>query len=195
METTWKRFCSLFLVMLKIGLFTFGGGYAMIALLEKEISEKRGWLTKEEFLDMIALTTAAPGSVAVNASVYLGYQRCGIGGAVAATLGVCLPSFGILYLISLFYDTFMSFTIVQYAFRGIQVCVVYLIFSAGWNMIKTMKKSVENYVITLTVLLSMLFCTLCGFSFSTVLCIVCSGLGGVIWYAVRTLRKKRGDPS
>ena len=90
---------TLFLVFLKIGAFTFGGGYAMIALLENEFVEKRNWLEQKEFLDMVAIAESTPGPVAVNSATYIGYKMAGTAGAAVATLGVCLPSFGISYLI------------------------------------------------------------------------------------------------
>ena len=120
---------TLFLVFLKIGAFTFGGGYAMIALLENEFVEKRDWLEQKEFMDMVAIAESTPGPVAVNSATYIGYKMAGTAGAAVATLGVCLPSFGIIYLISLFFDQFLSLRLVGCAFRGIQVCVIYLILS------------------------------------------------------------------
>ena len=137
-----REYFVLFLTMLKIGLFTFGGGYAMIALLENEFVVKKRWLDRDEFLDVAAIAESTPGPIAINAATYIGYKNAGVGGAVVATLGICVPSVTIIYLISLFFDTFLSLTYVAYAFKGIQVCVVYLILSAGLRMLKKMKKSV-----------------------------------------------------
>ena len=132
---------TLFLVFLKIGAFTFGGGYAMIALLENEFVEKRNWLEQKEFMDMVAIAESTPGPVAVNSATYIGYKMAGTAGAAVATLGVCLPSFGIIYLISLFFDQFLSLRLVGCAFRGIQVCVIYLILSAGLKLWKGLEKT------------------------------------------------------
>lgn len=126
-----KKIWALFLTFLKIGAFTFGGGYAMIAPLEDEFLSKKKWLDKEEFLNMVAIAESTPGPVAVNSATYLGYRLAGVPGAFAATAAVCLPSFFVIYLISLFFDQFLSLTYVDYAFRGIRVCVVYLIFPQG----------------------------------------------------------------
>ena len=140
-------YLSLFITMLKIGMFTFGGGYAMIALLENEFVEKKKMLEKDEFLDMAAIAESTPGPIAINAATYIGYKNAGIAGAIAATLGICIPSFTIIYVISLFFDAFLSLTYIAYAFKGIQVCVVYLILSAGLKMLKQMKKTVLNICI------------------------------------------------
>ena len=118
----WELFSTLF----KIGLFTFGGGYAMIAFFESEFVEKKKWLDKEEFLDMVAIAESTPGPIAINSATYVGYKNAGIIGAACATLGVVLPSFIIIYVISLFLDAFLTFELVGYAFKGIQAGVVYL---------------------------------------------------------------------
>jgi chromate transporter len=115
-----KLVFTLFLTMLKIGLFTFGGGYGMIALLENEFVAKRKWITKEEFLDMIAIAESSPGPIAINSSTYIGYKKAGFLGSLFATIGVCIPSFVIIFIISLFLDAFLKLTYVAYAFKGIQ---------------------------------------------------------------------------
>ena len=135
-----KKYLNMFLTMLKIGLFTFGGGYAMIALLEDEFVSKKKWVDHEEFLDIAAIAESTPGPIAINAATYIGYKLFGILGSIVATVAICIPSFVIIYAISLFFDAFLSFTLVAYAFRGIQVCVVYLILSAGLKMLRKMKK-------------------------------------------------------
>ena len=147
---------SLFLTMLKIGVFTFGGGYAMIALLENEFVEKKKWLEKDEFLDVAAIAESTPGPIAINAATYIGYKKAGIIGSIMATLGICVPSFVIIYTISLFFDAFLSLTLVAYAFKGIQICVVYLILTAGLKMLKQMKKNVFNVIIISITLICMI---------------------------------------
>ena len=121
MEIKMKKLIQLFLTFLKIGAFTFGGGYAMIALLENEFIEKKKWIDREEFLNMVAVAESTPGPVAVNSATYLGYRVGGVAGAALSTLAVSIPSFVIIYLISLFFDKFLSLTYVAYAFKGIQV--------------------------------------------------------------------------
>lgn len=106
-----KKLCTLFLTFLKIGAFTFGGGYAMVALLENEFIAKKKWIDKKEFLDMIAIAESTPGPIAINSATYIGYHIAGVPGAATATLGVCIPSFVIIYLISLFFDQFFELEI------------------------------------------------------------------------------------
>ena len=151
-----KKCLRLFFTMLKIGLFTFGGGYAMIALLENEFVEKKKYMEKDEFLDMVAIAESTLGPIAINAATYIGYKRAGVLGSTMATVGVCIPSFAIIYIISLFFDAFLSVRLVECAFRGIQVCVVYLIFSAGLKMLRQMKRTVLSVGIVSAVGLCML---------------------------------------
>ena len=184
---------SLFLTLMKIGLFTFGGGYAMIALLENEFVSKRKWLDKEEFLDMVAIAESTPGPIAINAATYIGYKNAGFLGAILATVGVCIPSFLIIYLISLFFDAFLSLTYVSYAFRGIQVCVIYLILSAGLKLLKGMKKRVFSVtLLTVTVLCMVLF-SLLSVSFSAVFYILIGGMAGLTGYLCRKLSRSGAE--
>ena len=170
----------LFLIMLKIGLFTFGGGYAMIALLQDEFVSRRQWLEKEEFLDLTAIAESTPGPIAINAATYIGYQRQGFLGATVATVGIALPSFTIIFLISLFFDAFLSLSYVQYAFRGIQVCVIYLILSAGLKMLHSMKKNAFNLTVLISTVSVMILFSLLAVRFSTILYILISGTAGVV---------------
>ena len=180
---------ELFWTFCKIGMLTFGGGYAMIALLENEFVEKKGWLDRDEFLDMAAIAESTPGPVAVNSATYLGYKIGGVAGAALSTLAVCLPSFVIIYVISLFFDQFLSLKYVAYAFRGIQACVVYLIFSAGLRMIKALDKSVMNKVIVALVMAAMAISSALAVSFSSIFYILICGLIGL---AVWGIRRGRG---
>ena len=185
-----KVYLSLFLAMLKIGLFTFGGGYAMIALLENEFVEKKKWLEKDEFLDVAAIAESTPGPIAINAATYIGYKNSGMIGSMIATLGICIPSFVIIYAISLFFDAFLSLTLVAYAFKGIQICVIYLILTAGLKMLKQMKKTVFNTVIISVTLISMIVFSLFAVKFSTIFYILISGACGVVVYFLGKIRKE-----
>ena len=185
-----KKHLSLFLTMLKIGLFTFGGGYAMLALLENEFVSKKNWLHKDEFLNMAAIAESTPGPIAINAATYIGYKNAGVTGAVLCTLGVCIPSFVIIYLISLFFDAFLTFTIVAYAFKGIQICVIYLILSAGMKMLKEMEKKTFNLVILSTVIVTMVTLSVLAVRFSTVFYILISRAAGVLVMLIRRLKKE-----
>ena len=181
---------TLFGTFFKIGLFTFGGGYAMIALLEDEFITKKHWLGRDEFLDMAAIAESTPGPVAINSATYLGYKLAGVPGAAVATVAVSLPSFGIIYAISLFFDQFTSLTVVAHAFQGIQVCVIYLIFSAGVRMLKALDKSPFATGVLAAVMLVMVGLSLAGVSVSSILLILLSGAAGVAAWLIG--RRKEG---
>ena len=185
-----KDYLSLFLTMLKIGLFTFGGGYAMIALIENEFVEKKKWIEKDEFLDIAAIAESTPGPIAINAATYIGYKNSGIIGSIIATLGICIPSFVIIYAISLFFDAFLSFTLVAYAFKGVQICVVYLILTAGLKMLKQIKKTTFNMIIISLTLICMIVFSLFAVKFSTIFYILISGACGVAVYLLCKIRKE-----
>ena len=188
-----KACLRLFLTMLKIGVFTFGGGYAMIALLENEFVAKKKWIEKDEFLDVAAIAESTPGPIAINAATYIGYKKAGIIGSIIATLGICIPSFVIIYAISLFFDAFLSLTLVAYAFKGIQICVVYLILTAGLKMLKQMKKTVFNMIIISITLICMVIFSLFAVKFSTIFYILISGICGVVVYLLGKIRKDKKD--
>lgn len=184
-----KKVLRLFLVMVKIGLFTFGGGYAMIALLESELVAKRNWLEKDEFLDMVAVAESTPGPVAVNMATFIGYRQGGVAGAAFSTIGVCLPSFLIIFGISFFFDAFLSLSYVSYAFKGIRVCVIYLILSSGWKLLKTMERTPFSLLLFGTVFSAILVFSLLSVRFSSVLYILLSALAGFFLYLIQKLRK------
>ncbi|MGM9666550.1 MAG: chromate transporter [Eubacteriales bacterium] len=184
-----KKVLRMFLVMVKIGLFTFGGGYAMIALLESELVAKRKWLEKDEFLDMVAVSESTPGPVAVNMATFIGYRKGGVAGAAFSTLGVCLPSFLIIFGISFFFDAFLSLSYVSYAFKGIRVCVIYLILSSGWKLLKTMERTPFSLLLFGTVFSALLIFSLLSVRFSSVLYILLSALAGFFLYLIQKIRK------
>lgn len=185
-----KSLGTLFFTFFKIGLFTFGGGYAMIALLEEEFIQRRKWLDKDEFLDMAAIAESTPGPVAINSATYLGYKLAKVPGAATATVAVCLPSFLIIYAISLFFEQFTQLTVIANAFKGIQVCVIYLIFSAGVRMLKALDKSPFATCVLAAVMLVMVGLSLAGVSVSSILLILLSGAAGVVAWLIG--RRKEG---
>lgn len=185
-----KSLETLFFTFFKIGLFTFGGGYAMIALLEEEFIQRRKWLDKDEFLDMTAIAESTPGPVAINSATYLGYKLAKVPGAATATVAVCLPSFLIIYAISLFFEQFTQLTVIANAFKGIQVCVIYLIFSAGVQMLKALDKSPFATGVLAAVMLVMVGLSLAGVSVSSILLILLSGAAGVAAWLIG--RRKEG---
>ena len=181
---------AILLSMLKIGCFAFGGGYAIIALLENEFISKRNWIDHEEFLDVVAIAESTPGPIAINVATYIGYKLKGFIGAVVATVGMCLPSFVIMYLVSLFYEQFMEITLVAAAFKGIQICVVYLIASAGLKMLKKMKKTSQNVIVFSVTCIGMIFCTLFDIRISSVWFILAAGVLGLLIFFIKKDKAK-----
>ena len=165
----------------------------MIALLENEFVSRKQWLEKDEFLDVAAIAESTPGPIAINAATYIGYKKAGVLGSVMATLGVCIPSFTIIYVISLFFDAFLSLTYVQYAFKGIQVCVVYLILSAGLKMLKQTEKTAFNIVVVSLTMIFLIVFSVFAVRFSTVFYILISGAVGVVVYLLGRLRKENRE--
>lgn len=138
---------DMFLVMAKIGAFTIGGGYAMILMIEKEVTS-RGWISKEEFPDLIALSQAAPGLLAVNISIFTGYKLRGVPGAIIATLGSCMPPFLMILAIALFFSKYANNSIVRKVFAGMRPAVVALIAVPMIKMAKTSCKVWWQWIIT-----------------------------------------------
>lgn len=184
---------EMFLAFFKIGLFTFGGGYAMLALIESELVEKKKWIEKEEFLDMVAIAESTPGPIAINSATYIGYKRGKVLGAAFSTLGVVLPSFIIIFVISLFLEAFLTFELVGYAFRGIQACVVYLIISAGIKMFNGLKRTPMSVAILCVVTLIMVALSVFAASFSTIILILISGCVGLAVHYVGAMCEKRRE--
>ncbi|NLB29028.1 MAG: chromate transporter, partial [Clostridiales bacterium] len=131
---------DLLLTFAKIGLFTFGGGYAMIALMDNECVERKKWITHDEFMDVTVIAESTPGPIAINGATYIGYRQAGVCGAIFATVGIVLPSFLILYLISLFFSNILEVAIIANAFRGIKIAVGVLILNAAIKMFRKMQK-------------------------------------------------------
>jgi chromate transporter len=189
-----KPLFPLFISMLKIGLFTFGGGYAMIRLLEDEFVNRKRWIDLDEFMDLVAIAESTPGPIAINCATYIGYKKAGVWGSVFATLGMVIPSFTIIYLISLFFDRFLSVTWIASAFRGIQACVIFLILSAGVRMLKKIKKSVYTVTVMLATFACMITFSLFGVKISSVFYILISGAAGLLLYTVRYIKGKHMGP-
>ena len=143
LKLLWQLFCSFG----RIGAFTFGGGYAMIPLIQREASQKRGWVSDEDILEIVAIAESTPGPIAINAATFIGYRTAGVPGAAAATFGVVLPSFLIILTISGILRQFQENVYVQYAFRGIRAGVLALILKAMWGMFKKCKKTTVAYIV------------------------------------------------
>lgn len=190
-----KTILKLFFTMFKVGLFTFGGGYAMIAVLEHEFVEKNGWIDKDEFYDMLAVAESTPGPIAINSSTFIGYRLAGVLGSVFSTIAMCLPSLIIIYSISLFFDAFLSITVVAYAFKGIQACVCYLILSAGIKMVKKLKKNALTITLTTLTFLVYIAFTLFAVKFSSIFYILIGAGVTITAYLITVISKKKGGKS
>lgn len=181
---------KLMLIMMKTGAFTFGGGYAMISLLYSEFVERQMFLSHGEFMDIVAIAESTPGPIAINISTYIGYKRAGFLGAIFSTLGMCLPSFIIIYVISLFFNDFLSIPWVSSAFRGIQICVIYLILSAGIKMVRQLKKSAFNIVILIATASLMVIFSIFSVNFSAIFFILISGGLGLLFFLIKFFKEK-----
>ena len=159
---------ELFITFAKIGLFTFGGGYAMIALIEDECVDKKRWMTQDEMMNMTVIAESTPGPIAINCATFAGYKKAGFLGALAATIGMVVPSFVIIFCISMFLDRFLEVTIIANAFRGIKVGVGILIFTAAVNMIKKMQKKKLPLMIMTGSCVVMLFINIFAWGFSSI---------------------------
>ena len=192
-----KKIIRLFFEFFKIGLFTFGGGYAMIAVMERELVEKKQLITHEEFLDIIAIAESSPGPLAINSATFIGYKTCKFLGSLFATLGVVLPSFIIIFAISLFFERFIALEYVGYAFRGIQASVAFLILSAGIKMLKHLKHTVFNAIMVSLTVAVMVLLEFIAPDFSTVFLILIGGVIGLTVYLVGYFKtkstKEKGD--
>jgi len=186
-----KSLFILFIAFFKIGIITFGGGYAMIAIIERELVEKKKWITHEEFLDIIAIAESSPGPIAINSATFIGYKINKFFGSLFATLGVVLPSFIIIFTISLFFDKFLQLEYVGYAFRGIQAAVVFLILSAGIKMLKHIKKTPVGIVLISLTIVALIVMELFALKFSTVFIILIGGFIGVFIYLLRLIKSRK----
>lgn len=163
----------------------------MINLLENEFVAKKKWIEQEEFLDLVAIAESTPGPIAINCATYLGYKKEKLLGSIFATVGMVLPSFCIIFLISLFFNEFLTITWVASAFKGIQVCVVFLILSAGLKMLKKIKKTAFNLVLLTATFACMLSFNLFAVSFSSIFYILISGSIGLFIYTARYIKNRR----
>ena len=185
-----KGIFRLFFTYLKIGLFTFGGGYAMIALIEDEIVTKRGWLTKEELTDIVTIAESTPGPIAVNCSTYVGYKMFGFWGSLFATTAVVLPSFAIIFCISLFFDNLLTNEWVAAAFNGIKCAVGLIILRTGFKMLKSFKKTPVSLICFFVTLVGVTLINLFAVDFSSIYFIVAGFAVGLVGYFVAAKKER-----
>ena len=159
---------DLFLSFAKVGLFTFGGGYAMLALIENLCVERKHWITHDEMMNITVIAESTPGPIAINCATFVGYRQRGFAGALAATVGMVLPSFVLLLLISLFLDRFMELTLIAAAFKGIKLAVGVLILDAGITMLRKMHKKPFPLTVMSLSFAAMLLIDLFSWNFSSI---------------------------
>ena len=159
---------DLFFTFAKIGLFTFGGGYAMISMIENNCVEQKQWITHDEMMNVTVIAESTPGPIAINCATFTGYKKAGFVGALAATLGMIVPSFTVIYLISMFLDNFLELTIIANAFKGIKIAVGILILDAAMTMIKKMPKKKLPRIIMICSAAAMFCINMFSWNFSSI---------------------------
>lgn len=183
---------ELFYIFAKIGLFTFGGGYAMISIIEDTCVERKNWITHEEMMNMTVIAESTPGPIAINCATYVGYKLAGLLGAFVATFGMVLPSFVVIFAISKFLDNFLEITLVAHAFQGIKIAVGILIFDAAITMIQKMKKKIFPRVIMISAFLVMMMVNIFSWNFSSINLMLIAGVLSLIIFAVQTAPDRKG---
>lgn len=186
-----RKLVELLLTFMKIGMFTFGGGYAMLSVIEDECVERKQWITRDEMMKITVIAESTPGPIAINCATYIGYQRAGVPGAIFATLGVVIPSFGVIYIISTFLDDFLEYEIVAKAFKGIKIAVGLMIFNVGRNMMRKVSFGVLSRIIWSSGFILMLLIDIFSWKFSSVSLILIAAVIGVSASFVHKLSEKK----
>lgn len=180
--------CDLFLTFAKIGMFTFGGGYAMISIVENTCVEQKKWITHDEMMDITVIAESTPGPIAVNTATYVGYKRAGIAGSVFATVGMVLPSFVTIYLISTVLDNFLKIVWIANAFKGIKIGVGLLILNVALNMLKKMKPLPITRIIAGFAFVVMLAVDFLALNYSSIMLLLITGTAGLVINLLQTLK-------
>ena len=182
----------LFLTFAKVGLFTFGGGYAMIALIENTCVEKKQWITHDEMMNITVIAESTPGPIAINCATYVGYKQKGFAGALAATTGMILPSFCIIFAISKFLDHFLEITWIAHAFQGIKIAVGILILDAAMKMLQKMQKKAMPLAFMFCAFAAMLLINIFSVRISSIILMLTAGLISLVIFVVKNPAAKGG---
>ena len=180
---------DLFLTFAKIGLFTFGGGYAMISLIEDSCVEKKQWITHDEMMNVTVIAESTPGPIAINCATFVGYKKKGLAGAVAATVGMVLPSFCIIFFVSMFLDNFLEITWIAHAFKGIKIAVGILILDAAIKMIGKMQKKAVPLTIMCCAFIAMLLIDIFALQVSSITLML---IAAIISLAIFLMKRNPG---
>ena len=183
---------ELFYIFAKIGLFTFGGGYAMISIIENICVERKGWISQDEMMNMTVIAESTPGPIAINCATYVGYKMAGVAGATVATFGMVVPSFVVIFVISKFLDDFLKFTVIAHAFQGIKIAVGLIIFEAAVRMIKKMSKKVFPKVVVACSFVTMMAVNVFSLKFSSITLMIMVGILSFLIYKTQEKIKNRG---
>lgn len=183
---------ELFYIFAKIGLFTFGGGYAMISIIENICVERKGWISQDEMINMTVIAESTPGPIAINCATYVGYKMAGVAGATVATFGMVVPSFVVIFVISKFLDDFLKFTVIANAFQGIKIAVGLIIFEAAVRMIKKMSKKVFPKVVVACSFVTMMAVNVFSLKFSSITLMIMAGILSFLIYKTKETIKNRG---
>ena len=184
---------ELFFTFAKIGLFTFGGGYAMISIIENQCVERKKWISSDEMMNMTVIAESTPGPIAINCATFAGYKRAGIPGAFAATLGMVMPSFIVIYFISMYLDNFLELTIIANAFKGIKIGVGFLILNAGITMLKKMPKKKLSKVIMICSCITMLCINFFSWKISSISLMVVAAMVSLALSNIQEIQKQKGS--
>ena len=183
---------DLFLTFAKIGLFTFGGGYAMIAMIENNCVEQKQWITHDEMMNITVIAESTPGPIAINCATFVGYKKAGFAGALVATLGMVVPSFAVIYFISMFLDNFLQLTFIASAFKGIKIAVGILIFDAAVTMIKKMHKKVLPRAIMVCSCVAMLCIDIFALNFSSISLMIVAAVVSLTVFIINGAPEQKG---
>ena len=184
---------ELFLTFAKIGFFTFGGGYAMIPMIENSFVENKKWITHDEMMNVTVIAESTPGPIAINCATFVGYKKAGFLGAVIATLGIVVPSFAVIYLISICLDSFLEITFIANAFKGIKIAVGILILDAGITMVKKMHKKVLTRVIMVCSFIAMFAINIFTWNFSSISLMLIATVISLAIFIVKGAPEQKGS--
>ena len=183
---------SLFLTFAKIGLFTFGGGYAMISLIENQCVERKKWITHDEMMNITVIAESTPGPIAINCATFVGYKQAGLLGSLIATLGIVLPSFIIIYVISMFLNQFLEILWIANAFKGIKIAVGLLILDAAITMIRKMPKKWLPLSIMVGSCIFMLLINIFSWSFSSISLMLIAAVISLTVFSIQKAPQSKG---
>lgn len=184
---------DLMMTFMKIGLFTFGGGYAMISMIEDNCVEKKKWISHDDMMNVTVIAESTPGPIAINCATFVGYQQAGFWGSLAATFGIVFPSFVIIFIISICFDNFIEIAVIANAFKGIKIAVGLLILDAAATMIKKMQKKILPLSIMACSFISMFLINIFAWNFSSIsLMVISAAISLVIFFANNIPAQKGG---